>query len=152
MSANNAQVDVANFISGLLGVALGTSPAVVAERPSSPLADAKIFDLVNATITSAVDRISKNLSSEERVRFFCAKSQRFVWIMVSRLGEKKLLACTNDADMSIGQAPSFWHTNFTTDKESLVIAIVNHLSGALTGFEKLEVLHECSLADGHSND
>ncbi len=149
MSAVNS--DVASFISSLVGSALGLEPVTKKTKLLSPLADARLFNMVYATITSAVERIAVGTSSEERVRFLCSESQKFVWIMISRMGESKLLACTNDRDLSIGHPPSFWHTCLTTERESLITVIVNHLGEALTGFKKIEVLHECSLADGQKS-
>lgn len=116
-----------------------------AKGPPSLLADAKVFNAVYATINTAVDRIAIGASLEERVKFSCPQNEKFVWIMVSRMGHSKLLACTNDKDLSVGQPPSFWHTAPIYEKDSLVTAIVNHLAEVMKTFAKLEVLHECSL-------
>lgn len=111
----------------------------------SLLADAKVFNTVYGTINTAIDRIASGASLEERVKFSCSQNEKYVWIMVSRMGERKLLACTNDKDLSIGQPPSFWHSAPINEKESLVTAIVNHLTQVMKTFATLEVLHECSL-------
>ncbi len=121
--------------------------ALCLDATSTPslIANASVFNTVYGTINTAVDRIASGASLEERVKFSCTQNEKFVWIMISRMGERKLLACTNDTDMSIGQPPSFWHSAPNNEKELLVTAIVNHLAQVMKTFATLEVLHECSL-------
>jgi len=116
-----------------------------AKGPPSLLCDAQVFNRVYNTINTAVDRIALGTSLEERVKFFCVQNEQFVWIMLSRMGERKLLACTNDKDLSVGQPPSFWHSAPINEKDALVTAIVNHLAEVMKTFATLDVLHECSL-------
>lgn len=103
----------------------------------------KVLRLLGDSLSVVVQSVISGRATSGKIRFTDPNGpmyNNFWWIDVSVFEGDKLFASTNDIDLMVGLAPSFFMTVPMSDAGDLVRAAVNFLSEKFASAQRLDLL------------
>lgn len=102
----------------------------------------KLVELARDLISAAIVRVNTGKCSEERFKFSCSASDKFGWIIISRIDANRVMIRSNDGQMDIGKPPSFYRTGRREEAHDFLIDVMSHLCTYMGNYVNLKILHE----------
>lgn len=110
--------------------------------PNHKPPSSNLVELVRGLVKDAIVRVNTGRSTEERFKFACSTTNKFEWIIITRMGAERITVRSNDEQMDVGKPPTFHRTGKREMANDFVIDVMTHLCRIIGNYQNIKIVHE----------